>query len=80
MHAARCGNPLKLAHIDVIVVGYNDPALGGETVTFICPPGLVHIGPTTSTCMRNGEWEPDPGEVECTGGMGTTSATTLGMP
>ena len=28
--------------------------------------------------MENGEWEPDPGEVECTGiGTGATADTTL---
>jgi hypothetical protein len=29
--------------------------------------------------MGNGKWEPDPREVECTGGMGTTGPTTLGI-
>ena len=36
------------------------PAVEGTSVTFSCPPGLVLTGPNTSTCMRNGEWEPDP--------------------
>ena len=30
------------------------------------------------THMGNGEWEPDPRDVECTGGMRTTGATTSG--
>ena len=28
-----------------------------------------------STCMGNEEWEPDPREVQCTGGFVTTGAT-----
>ena len=31
---------------------------------FHCPPGLALNGPESSTCMGNGEWEPDSREVE----------------
>ena len=41
--------------------------LVGAIVTFACPPGQVLIGRNTSTCKGNGEWEPDPREVECKG-------------
>ena len=41
----------------------------GANVTFFCPPGLVLTGPNTTTCMENGEWEPDPRETACTRGM-----------
>ena len=34
---------------------------------FHCPSGLTLTGPMSTTCMMNGEWEPDPGEVKCTG-------------
>ena len=30
------------------------------TFTFSCPPELVLIGPNSTTCRGNGEWEPDP--------------------
>ena len=43
------------------------PALEGTNVTFSCPPGLILTGPNTSTCMRNGEWEPTPQDVKCLG-------------
>ena len=43
------------------------PAVEGTNVTFSCPPGLVLTGPNTSTCMRNGEWEPDPQYLKCLG-------------
>ena len=37
-------------------------------MTFACPPGLVLTGPNSVTCEWNGEWEPDPNDVECTEG------------
>ena len=43
------------------------PALEGTNITFSCPLDLVLTGPNSSTCMENGEWEPDPREVECKG-------------
>ena len=44
-----------------------DPPLEGTNITFSCLPELILTGPGTSTCMGNGEWEPDPREVECKG-------------
>ena len=63
-----------------IVVGFVDPALEGQNITFTCPPGQMLNGSNTSTCMGNGEWEPDPGEVACTGPTVTTgtTSTTIG--
>ena len=49
----------------VITMDYS--ATEGTTVTFSCPPQYVLIGPNTTTCMGNGEWKPDPREVECKG-------------
>jgi hypothetical protein len=46
-----------------------DPALEGTVLSFDCPPQQVLTGPNTTTCMGNGEWEPDPREVECKGIM-----------
>ena len=49
-------------------LGYVDPALKGQNITFTCPsPGETLSGPNSSMCMENGEWDPDPGEAECTG-------------
>ena len=39
----------------------------GATIKFECPREHILIGPSTTTCMGNGEWEPDPREVECRG-------------
>ena len=44
-----------------------DPTLEGAVLSFECPSQYVLVGPTTTTCMGNGEWEPDPREVKCKG-------------
>jgi hypothetical protein len=64
---------------NALAVDYVDPALEGQTIMFICPRGQTLNGSNSSTCMGNGKWEPDPREVECTGGMGTTGTTTSGI-
>ena len=64
---ANCGNPADLL-IDSTVVnimGYVDPALEGSNITISCSSGNVLNGANTATCMRNGNWKPDPREVEC---------------
>ena len=66
MHAARCNSSLHL--MDSFVHTYfNIPALEGATANFSCPPNFVLTGPTTATCMGNGEWEPDLNEIKCAG-------------
>ena len=39
----------------------------GCTITFSCPPGLGLTGSNSVTCAGNGEWEPDPSGLMCTG-------------
>ena len=39
----------------------------GAAIIFECPPQFVLVGPNATTCMGNGEWEPDPRKVECKG-------------
>ena len=67
MYIGKCSNPLTLVNASVIVEGYEDQSLEGENIMFSCPSGLVMIGPNTATCIGNGEWEPDPREVNCIG-------------
>ena len=43
------------------------PVPAGVNITLSCPLGQVLIGSTTVECMENGEWEPDPREVKCSG-------------
>ena len=64
---AKCYNPGVVIIADLIIDGFEDPALEGENITFTCNNGLILVGPNSSTCMGNGEWEPDPREVNCTG-------------
>ena len=53
----------------VKVVGYDGLTADiGTTINFTCPPDLSLIGPNSTTCTRNGEWEPDPNEAMCTKG------------
>jgi hypothetical protein len=62
---------------NALALDYVDPALEGQIVIFACPPGQILNGSTSSTCIENGEWEPDPREVECTGIPVTTGATLV---
>ena len=43
---------------------YGKPSLEGEGIRFSCPKRVL-IGPNSTTCMGNGEWEPDPRKVAC---------------
>ena len=64
--SASCTYPLLKQ--DIVHVGdYREPLLSGAAVSFSCPPGLALNGPNTTTCMENGEWEPDPSLVSCVG-------------
>ena len=56
---------MALVNNNVGIVGYNDRALEGDHITFTCPSGLVLNGSNSSMCVGNGEWEPDPREVNC---------------
>lgn len=60
-----CGYPLLRDSDNVIVTDYVTPAVEGTSVTFECPPRYVLIGPNGTICTTNGEWKPDPREVEC---------------
>ena len=55
----------------VVITDYNNPALVGTNATFTCnsSSGLVFTGFNTTTCMENGEWEPDPREIDCEGNL-----------
>ena len=64
----NCGNPIeRVSSREVIAEIENSIAIEGAVANFSCPPGLALIGPNTTTCMENGEWEPDPGDAACRG-------------
>ena len=52
---------------NITVVGYKKPAIEGSTIHFICPPQLDLCGSRTSICSADGQWKPDPREIECKG-------------
>ena len=65
---ASCGHPnIRDAKVSTSHDHGKGPSLEGTIVNFTCPHNLDLIGPTASTCAKNGEWEPDPMEVECRG-------------
>ena len=70
-----CSNPMALVN-NIRIVGYNDQVLEGDHITFTCPSGLVLNGSNTSTCIGNGEWEPDPREVNCITELYMTTAAS----
>ena len=45
----------------------DNPPIEGQFITYKCPPGFILTGPNVSVCTENGEWEPDPGQVDCIG-------------
>ena len=55
---------------NIIVVTESDrPPMKGQLITYIilCPPGFIQTGPNASVCTGNGEWEPDPIQMNCRG-------------
>ena len=65
--AVTCNYP-PIHHPVLMVTGSMDsPPIEGEFITYTCPAGFIQTSPNMSVCMGNGEWEPDPGEVDCIG-------------
>ena len=62
---AMCGYPLEKRINSVTVIGSINPALVGTSIMLQCPPEQTLIGPVSTTCMENGEWEPDPRNAVC---------------
>ena len=68
---AKCGDPFdRLSYNDsesIWILGYTNAVLEGDKINFTCTSGMELVGPNSITCMANGEWEPNPKEVECKG-------------
>ena len=74
INAVRCPDPLHLLDDDqltVVVPDYYFIPIVGANVSLSCndSPGLVLTGPNTTTCMDNGQWEPDLKKLKCKGTM-----------
>ena len=68
LELVTCGNLTSQIDSSIKVLGYVYPPVRGSSVLLVCSScGFELTGPNVSTCMENGEWEPDPGEVECKG-------------
>ena len=78
LYIANCGNlAAKVKNQSALTIEYNYPALDeGASVIFACSRGLMLSGPNSSTCMGNGEWEPNPRDVECKSKLINTSRLT----
>ena len=65
----RCEHIRSLIDNAILTSDYVElePLLFGTTITFTCPPGRALTGPNATTCMENGEWEPDPSNLVCEG-------------
>lgn len=67
-YPVKCDSPLHLLFEEVVIAEYGYPAIVGTIAVFGCnSSGYVLNGPSTATCMGNGEWIPDPGQVQCEG-------------
>ena len=63
--------PIQLPHCHIEMTGSQDihPLIEGQFITYTCtcPPGFVLSGLNISVCTRDGNWEPELGEVVCIG-------------
>ena len=67
----KCISPLRLltdANKQLVIVDYTHPAIEGTIAVFSCSSsGYQLTGPRSAICMGNGEWVPDPRQVQCEG-------------
>ena len=61
---AKCDYPITYR---IFISGYYPPMIEGSRIMLSCPFRYSLKGSNTSTCMGNGEWEPDPRKAECKG-------------
>ena len=69
-YIVSCRHPLERrddheSSIQIMNLSY--PITEGTSVQFSCSKDLelIQTGPNATTCMSNGQWEPDPRAVEC---------------
>ena len=71
LYIVQCLDPQQLLTNDHLILNYDNHLTEGSNVTLSC----VHdssvmfelVGPRVIMCTENGEWEPDPRNVECIG-------------
>ena len=65
----ECGYPTPSdENLMVTILRHTEgPWIEGSIITYSCASGLKVAETNTSTCMDNGQWEPDPSDITCTG-------------
>ena len=64
----------------LVIANYSCPAIEETIAVFSCnSSGYRLTGPSTVTCMGNGEWVPDPRKVQCEGSIGPALMQCLCM-
>ena len=66
----KCVNLNVLINEHLIIKASDDdqPSKVNTSLSFSCKsPERVLTGPNSTTCMDDGNWEPDPKDVECKG-------------
>ena len=64
-----CGYPTSKDDSDVVTIlsHTEGPWMEGNNITYSCTSDLMVTKINTSICMDNGQWEPDPTNITCTG-------------
>ena len=65
LSSENCSIPQEINPL--IFIKYISPIVEGSNITLACPPGMVLNGPSTSSCLENGEWDPEFRESKCAG-------------
>ena len=63
----KCKYPVPGDDMATFLSHTEGPLIEGSNITYNCSPGLKVIESNMSTCMNNGQWEPDPMDITCTG-------------
>ena len=69
LYAANCGyyDQQSAFNISQPNLVYRGVPTVGTIADLSCPSGMIPNGTNTTVCTGNGEWEPDPKDVQCIG-------------
>ena len=70
LHTANCGllSLSAAGNNSTPSVIHSGQPIQGSVASLSCPPGMTLNGTNTTTCTRNGVWEPNPQNVNCVAG------------